>query len=527
MVQQRQLAWSVWNKRLRFAAWLCGIGIGMSLGVSVAQAKERVPPTARKVPTLADADGPGLPEEVLVALKKHAIPPQALALTVAAADVPSPAHVRWNDQQAVNPASVMKLVTTYAALDLLGPHFMWRTQFWVDGAVTAGLLRGNLYIRGSGDPKWVMERIEAAFASVRDAGITVVHGDIVLDDSAFQVPKTDPNSFDGERLRPYNVAPDGLLVNFKSVILTLTPDDAAGVARVRHEPPLVNVAVGSTVPLSKQGGCGDWRSGLRAHFDDPNAIRFAGSYPSRCGEKTWPVAYVDPNSYASRALEGLWRAGGGLLTGTVRRGSTPAQAQLLLEVPSPPLSDIVADVNKFSNNVMAQQVFLTLGRLSPEAIEQASLGGSHAINGPVATFERSRQLLTQWWQRRFGSQPAAPILDNGSGLSRQERITAQGLLTLLRAALHHPHGTALLESLPIAGVDGTASRMADRGILKLALGNARIKTGTLRDVVAIAGYVQNRSQQPLVVVAIINHPNAPQGRPVLDAILEWAAATRF
>jgi D-alanyl-D-alanine carboxypeptidase/D-alanyl-D-alanine-endopeptidase (penicillin-binding protein 4) len=196
---------------------------------------------------------------------------------------------------------------------------------------------------------------------------------------------------------------------------------------------------------------------------------------------------------------------------------------LLSELPSLPLTDIVTDINKFSNNVMAQQVFLTLGRLSAEAIQHPSLGGSNAINGPVATFERSRQLLTQWWQRRFGSQPPAPVMDNGSGLSRQERITAQGLLALLRANLHHPHGTAFLESLPIAGVDGTASRMADRGILKLALGNARVKTGSLRDVAAIAGYVQSRNNQPLVVVAIINHPNAPQARPVLDAILEWAA----
>jgi D-alanyl-D-alanine carboxypeptidase/D-alanyl-D-alanine-endopeptidase (penicillin-binding protein 4) len=512
------------NRWIWGLSWSClGLGVGWSCAVPIAAAKDRPPAVVRKAAPAPTLSPDGLPEELHAVLKKHGIPAQALALTVAAADAPSPAYIRWNDQQPVNPASVMKLVTTYAALDLLGPQFTWRNQFWVDGSMQAGLLRGNLYIRGSGDPKFVMERIDAAFAAVRDAGITVVHGDIVLDDTAFAAQTTDPNSFDGERLRPYNVTPDGLLVNFKSIILKFTPDEASGIARVNAEPPLANLSISPSVPLSK-AGCGDWRTGLRAQLDDPNAIRFSGNYPSRCGEKTWPVAYADPASYGPRAIEGMWRAGGGLLTGSVRRGSTPSHAQLLLETPSLPLSEIVTDINKFSNNVMAQQVFLTLGRLPSDALDHPSLGGANAINGPTATFERSRLLLTQWWQRRFGSQPLAPVLDNGSGLSRQERITAQGLLTLLRANLRHPNGTVLLDSLPIAGVDGTASRMADRGILKLALGNARIKTGSLRDVAAIAGYVQSRNNQALAIVAIINHPNAPQARPVLDAILEWAAS---
>jgi D-alanyl-D-alanine carboxypeptidase/D-alanyl-D-alanine-endopeptidase (penicillin-binding protein 4) len=502
-------------------AGLAWVGVEMLGGSGLVAAKERPRAPARPEWVAPGGDGASLPDEIRGALKKSAIPPEALALTVAAADQASPAQLRWNDQQPVNPASVMKLVTTYAALDLLGPQFTWNNQFWIDGPVQAGLLRGNLYIRGSGDPKWVMERIEAAFAAVHAAGITVVHGDIVLDDSAFEVAKTDPSTFDGERLRPYNVAPDGLLVNFKSIILKFTPDEAAGVARISHEPPLANMTVSPSVPLSKHA-CGDWRGVLRASLDDPNAIRFGGSYASRCGERAWPVAYVDPASYGPRALEGLWRATGGLMTGQVRKGTIPAHAQLLLDMPSLPLSDIVTDINKFSNNVMAQQVFLTLGRLPVHALDHPHTGG--VLNGPAATFERSRSLLTQWWQRRFGSQPPVPVLDNGSGLSRQERITPQGLLTLLRANFQHPHGATLIDSLPIAGVDGTASRMAERGILKLALGNARVKTGTLRDVAAIAGYVQSRHGQPLIVVAIINHAHAPQARPVLDAVLEWAAA---
>jgi len=473
-----------------FARCLCGLALcGAWLWGAAAWAQPSVwPPSLRQ------------------AMKKAGLPDDALAALVAPVEGGAPL-LALGAQRPMNPASVMKLVTTYAAVDLLGPAHLWRTGFYVDGTVDQGLLRGNLHIRGGGDPKFVMERIAAALQAVHEAGVTVVRGDIVLDQSAFAVPPADPAAFDGERLRPYNVAPEALLVNFKAVVMGFVPDPAAGVARVTHEPPLAGLAVDATVPLSN-AACGDWRTGLQARFDDPNAVRFAGSYPASCGERPWPVAYVAPDQYAVRALEGMWRAGGGLLTGTTRLGPVPPQARLLLDAPSLPLADIVADINKHSNNVMAQQVFLTLA----------------ASPGTPATFERARQRVDRWWQTRWGGQAPAPVLDNGSGLSRDERITAQGLLALLRDAAAHPSGDVLRQSLPVAGVDGTAARMGERGVMKLALGNARIKTGSLRDVVAVAGYVQARNGRQLVVVGLVNHPNAPQARPVMDALLEWAAS---
>ena len=441
---------------------------------------------------------------VAIALKKAGLLADALSVVVAPVDASQPARLRLGADRPVNPASVMKLVTTYAAIDLLGPEFTWATRFYVDGEVNQGLLRGNLHVQGGGDPKWVMERIVAALEAVHAQGVTVIRGDIVLDQSAFQIPRTDPAAFDGERLRPYNAAPEALLVNFKSLLLGFVPDAAAGVARVSVEPPLAGVSVDATVPLSS-GPCGDWRSAVQARFDDPDRVSLAGRYPAQCGERTWPVAYADPDRFAARTIEGLWRQTGGLLTGQVRLGPVPAKARLIHAAPSLPLTDIVADVNKFSNNVMAQQVFLTLGRFP-------------------ATFERSRERVLQWWAGRFGPRVAAPVLENGAGLSRDERISADALLALLRDAARHPQGAVLRQSLAVVGVDGTAARMGERGILKNALGQAQVKTGSLRDVASVAGYVQGQGGQQWVAVAIINHPNAPQGRPVLDAVLEWAAS---
>ena len=460
----------------------------------------------------AQSSASTLPPPVTAALRQAGLPPESLSLVVGPVQPGTVPVVRWQADQRVNPASVMKLVTTAAALDLLGPDFTWTTPFLTNGTLTGGLLRGDLVIQGGGDPKWVVERIEADFQALRQAGVQVIHGDVVLDHSAFHLPPIDPSAFDGEHLRPYNAAPDAVLVNFKSVVMTFSVDAQAGVARVHYQPPLAGVTTQATVPLV-DGPCGDWRSALGARLAQPDAIRFTGIYPTRCGERTWPFAYADPQTFAHRALEAVWRAQGGLLTGRVRSGAAPHDARVLHTGRSLPLSDIVGDINTFSNNVMAQQLFLTLGRGQ----------GTTAAGAAPATFDRARDAVQRWWMGRFGPNLAPPLLDNGSGLSRHERVSAEALHRLLQDVARHPHAEVLMRSLPRVGLDGTAARMGERGILKLALGQARVKTGSLRDVTAIAGYVTTRSGRLWAVVAIVNHPSASQARPVMDAALEWAA----
>ncbi len=469
-------------------------------------------------------DAASLPPSVTSALQRAGLPASALSALVVPVSPSGPDRLRHRADVAVNPASVMKLVTTYAAIDLLGPDFTWNTRFYTDGDMSGGALRGNLYVRGGGDPKLVLERIQAAFMALQDKGVQVVLGDIVLDHSAFEVANQDPAEFDGEGLRPYNASPDALLVNFKSVILTFQPDVAAGVARVLSEPPMAGLAIDATVPLSR-AGCGDWRGALRARFEDANSIRFEGRYPQSCGEKVWPVAYQDPASYAARALEGLWRASGGALTGKVRAGLTPPGAKLLHEAQSLPLSDIINDVNQWSNNVMAQQVFLTLGRLAPARLDAMTVPRGPLTPMRAGRLERSRDVVARWWKTTFGIHTTAPVMDNGSGLSRQERITPDALVALLQHAARHPNGERFVQSLSVAGVSGTAARYA-RSPESAARGNAWLKTGTLRDVVGIAGYVQAQNGTRYAVVGIVNHPSAGAGRPALEALVEWAAGQR-
>jgi serine-type D-Ala-D-Ala carboxypeptidase/endopeptidase (penicillin-binding protein 4) len=458
-----------------------------------------------------------LPPAVSQALAHAGVPRGATSFEVKAIDGDVAPRLSHRSTADMNPASVMKLVTTFSALDILGPDFTWKTGFYTDGTLGKGVLNGNLIIKGGGDPKWVLERIEENFRTLQVLGVQRITGDIVLDNSVFDLPAHNPAEFDGDPLRNYNSAPDGLLVNFKALILKFVPDPQTQTIRVLSEPPMADVTIDTQV-VATTDVCGDWRSGLRADFSNPNKVQFNGSYSARCGENIWPVAYVEPASYAIRVIKAMHKASGGVLDGKVRYGALPRTALLLWQAPSLPLSQIIADVNKFSNNVMAQQVFLTL------SAQYSTFNTSLHFPGAPRTgnFTRSAAAVQNWWRDRFGRTVKAPTLDNGSGLSRSERITAQSLSELLKLAAKHQNADVFINSLSIAGVDGTAVNMAKRGIAVNAIGNAQLKTGTLRDVASVAGYAIGKSGKRYSVVGLINHANAATARSALDALVEWA-----
>ena len=291
-----------------------------------------------------------LPPEVQAALQRAKVPSDNFHVMVIDTHTGSTPRLSHQAQVRVNPASLMKLATTTAALDTLGPAFVWRTPVYVDGTVRDGVLQGNVYIKGSGDPRLVVERLWLLMRRIQGLGIHKIQGDIVLDRSAFDVPARDAASFDGEPLRPYNAAPDALLLNFKSLLIQFVPDRAANVARVQIEPPLAGVQFPATVPLSNSD-CSDYRSALRADWSDPTRIKFAGNFPAVCGEKMWPIAYAAPQQFAPRAIAGMWQQVGGQLSGQVREGVVPANLPPSFYVESASLAETIRDINKYSNNV--------------------------------------------------------------------------------------------------------------------------------------------------------------------------------
>ena len=456
----------------------------------------------------ADDGAPSsLPASVQAALKRAGLPVDAMAAVVVPVEGKGSGRLSWQAAKAMNPASVMKLTTTFAALDLLGPAYTWKTTVSVDGPIRSGTLHGNLYVRGSGDPLLLLEQLWLLLRRVQASGIHTIAGDIVVDGSAFQPAPKDPAAFDGEPLRPYNAGPEALLLNFKSLVLTLVPDPAAGVARVQVAPPLAGLDVPDTVPLvSANTVCGDWRARLQLNLTHSARLGLDGSYAPSCGERSWAIAPPEPELFAPRALAGLWRDQGGQTSGAARLGKVPAGATVLFTYTSPALLQAVQSVNKYSNNVMAQQLFLTLG---------LEVGGA---GDP----EVARQTMAAWWERRVGTTAASaqpPRFDNGAGLSRDARISADAMARMLQRAWASPVMPELMASLPIVGVDGTLRRSKSR-----AVGSAHLKTGSLRDVLAVAGYVLAEDGRRWVLVAFINHANAASARPALDALIDWTAS---
>ncbi len=467
-----------------------------------------MPPLHRTVVLLAltlapaFAIGVTLSPEIARALHAARIPPDAVTVLVQEAGSGTK-RLSHNATQPMNPASVMKLLTTYAALDELGPAYTWKTPVWLAGPIRAGVLDGNVHLQGRGDPKLTIERVWLALQRLRASGVHEIRGDIVIDQSAFIVPDVSTAEFDNEPLRPYNARSQALLLNLSAVIYTFTPDATRGVAIVSAEPQLDGALVDATVPLGN-GGCGDWRGALKASIGDPQRMRFAGSYPLSCGERYWALAHSDARQYTARLLATIWRSGGGRLGGTVREGAAPADTAPTFELVSPPLADVVRDINKYSNNVMAQQVLLTLGLQRNGGLRVAP--------------EDAREALKQWLRERLGESLDGVVIDNGSGLSRDTRLSAALLARVLQRAWSSAVMPELMASLPVSGLDGTLRRSRGNAA---TTGRAHLKTGSLRDVQALAGYVLGASGKRYVLVAMVNHPNAGAARPALDALVQW------
>jgi D-alanyl-D-alanine carboxypeptidase/D-alanyl-D-alanine-endopeptidase (penicillin-binding protein 4) len=445
-----------------------------------------------------------LPVPVTQALKAAGIPLNAVSLVVRDVDSTSP-RVSFGSNQLMNPASVIKLLTTYAALDLLGPAYAWQTEVLVGETLVDGVLKGDLYIRGGGDPKFTYEQLWRLLRQVRQRGIKEINGDLVLDRSAFQVPEVDTGAFDDQPMRPYNVLPDALLLNFNAVSLRLMPDSASATLGVGSEPVLSNLEIVNRLVLGKQSRCADWRDSLRADaFPKANGTRLVltGTYPLSCGDQTWNISPGVPQRYFLGVFQALWIELGGSFSGEVRAGVVPTNARLIADMSSPSLAEVVRDINKYSNNVMARQLYLTLGLSSGRR--------------PVRD-EDAEAVVRNWLRTRNLDKPGL-VLDNGSGLSRQTRISAAHMAQILQSAWNSAVMPELMASLPLTAMDGTMKkRLKQQGVA----GQAHIKTGSLEGVRAIAGYVLDRAGRRSIVVFLINHTNAAAARPAQDALLQW------
>ena len=446
-----------------------------------------------------------MPNPVAAAIRASGLPADSIAMLVQEVTADQPL-IAFNAERAMLTGSVMKVLTTYAGLELLGPAYSWTTEVHATGPVRKGVLEGDLVIRGLGDPKITLESFWLLLRAVREHGVRDIRGDLVLDRSYYVASDYDPGDFDNEPLKPYNTLPDALLVNHKAVRLTLAPDLETRRVRITSEPPLAEIQIVNKIVLDN-ARCGNWRARLHQDARREGALMrftFTGRLSAQCGEHARYYSVLAPQVYTAGLFRVLWTELGGRLRGSVREGPVPGDATLLVRQESPALAELVRDINKYSNNVMARQLYLELG--------------TSAFGAP-ATTEKSERAVRQWLARK-GLDMAGLTLENGSGLSRIERISAHGMGDLLLAAWRSPVMPELIASLPLVGVDGTfRHRLQHAGVN----GHAHIKGGTIDGVRAIAGYVLDSAGHRFVVVCLINHPKITNADawPVFDALLRW------
>ena len=442
------------------------------------------------------------------------------------------------------PASTMKLVPSFIALDTLGADFVWHTRVYHTGLVIGDRLHGNLIIQGSGDPKMTHERLKQLLYKVQSSGIRHIDGDIIIDSGVFKNVSKDPAAFDNSPLRPYNASPDGFLVNFSTIGIKSYPlnDDQANLT---YTPKLANYALPSIIN-TRSAACGQARYSLAPEWQAKQLV-LNTHLPNSCQEHAFYVAYPDAKDFAARVIAAKWQELGNTLSGDVitqeapyttmkSTKSTHGLAALpisplpIVSYPSLNLTQQIYDINHFSNNVMTEQVALSIGvydKVDNKTLDKA-INRSHSLyqfGTPTATsYPVALQTINQWWQTNLSTPP--PHLTNGSGLCRDCTITAANLSELLTYAYSHPSFNAYVNSLGIAGVSGTITAHSERLPESAAIGRAWIKTGTLNNVTSMAGYVKGLSGQDYVVVGLINSEqahNAYTARPVLDAMLDWTA----
>jgi D-alanyl-D-alanine carboxypeptidase/D-alanyl-D-alanine-endopeptidase (penicillin-binding protein 4) len=442
-----------------------------------------------------------LPDSVVNVLNVRKLPAESLSVYVE--DLESgEVLLDWQADVPRNPASTMKLLTTLVALDLLGPAYRWKTDVYALGEIEDGRLDGDLLLKGYGDPFLVTERVWELVRQLRMEGIDEIAGDLLIDDSWFDVGDHDPGAFDGKPLRAYNVAPNALLMNFKVVRYWFRPDGTR--VDVTVDPALENLQVDNRLTV-KNSYCGGYQRGITVRMNDDNdAVTFEGRFPSGCERYAMSRTVLSHNEFAYGLFKLLWRDSGGTFDGGWKNAVVDEEAEPLLSFRSRPLQEMISLVNKHSNNVMARQVLYTLAA---------------EINGPPGTEESGRDVVAKWLADN-GLEPCALALENGAGLSREARICAAAMGEMLRFAWAQPYMPEFLASMSLSGLDGTLRRRFRGSSL---VGTAHLKTGSLDHVAAIAGYLQSRSGRRFSVVTLQNYEDIHRGYgdEVQEALLRW------
>ncbi len=466
---------------------------------------------ATGVPATPPALPPALPLAVQTALLKAGVPATAMAaiaLPLGHSGVPW----QYRADIPMQPASTMKLLTAIVALDRLGPNHRGSTDLRSAAPLTAGVLQGDLVLQGGADPELGVPQFWQMLVDLKQSGVTRIEGDLLLDRTLFRPARGDIGvpPFDDEMEFQYNVIPDALELagNLLPLEIRADPDGV----RASSVPPLEGLDVDASRMAVTATPCKDWDTVWKpavvqreARAPGRTRIELQGGFPADCLRRT-ELNLLDRNDLADRLFRSLWQGLGGTWAGQVREAAAPEGARTLVRRVSRPWGEVLRPMMKTSDNPVTRMLYLQLGVPLMAANPQAT------------TTELAAADVRRWFAEH-AINDAGLVLDNGSGLSRSERITPRQLASMLAVAWQGPRAADLVMSLPVAGEDGSVRPLKDSP----AAGWSRLKPGTLRNVVALAGYVRDERGQPWAVAMMVNHEDAAQARPALLALVDHFA----
>ncbi len=447
-----------------------------------------------------------LPDNVKVSLAKYKISDAAVSAMVAPLHEETPLLSHY-PQTPRNPASVMKLLTTFAALDILGPAHGWQTKYYIHGTLTDGVLDGDLVIKGEGDPYLVKEQFWLHLAALREMGLKTITGNLLIDNSAFDLGPYDPSAFDQQPTRLYNVGPAATVLNFNASRFRFRP--AADKIEVLLDPPIHNVVINNQLKPAA-GRCRGAQNGWSMDVVQKDAkayVAFRGKYYTQCGLYDLRRAVLDAEPYLHGLFTYLWQNLGGEFNGGFGSAQVKEDAEPIYVGSSKSLAEVINGTNKYSNNLLARQLLLSI---------------AHHNFGEGATVADGVNSVKSWLQAKGLSMPEL-VMENGSGLSRQILLSAESLSSLLRYASRSAYHPEFLSSFSLGGLDGTMKKR----MKKLQLGGrARLKTGYVKGVRSMAGYIRADSGKDYAVVLFIQDPkiNFSNGNQVQDAFVRWVLA---
>lgn len=447
-----------------------------------------------------------LPQEINRQIAKSGISKRDISIYIKEAGKNGKVVASLNAHKTRTPASVIKVLTTYSALLKFGFDYRIHTRFYSKGSIRGGVLYGDLYIKGYGDPTLGSDDLEKISSYIQAEGIRQIQGNIVIDRSFFKVGNRNNSGFDKNLYSPYNAMPDAMMFNERVSTVAVTPKrNDVRKKSVDASYKVVNKLQRVNKPCK---GRYSWPSVKIDNTQTIPAFILKGKISKRCGKREISKVITKPYDSFYHALKAQLRKDGVKVGGSLKLEKVPKGAQELFSYNSDPLEKIVSKTAKKSNNLYARHLLLYLGA---------------KMYGAPATLQKGRDAITSILRSKGALGQGVLHIDNGSGLSRVSKMNAQLLATMLDDA-YDRYGQRWMNTLSIAGVDGTIKRRFRYTAVK---NRAWMKTGTLKSVKNIGGYVQNRAGKYYTAVILINSSKARyRGAKLQNEILKWLVGSR-